>query len=76
MSDETKGQRGEAAWKEQHEAISERNLKARRRGRAEREYRERRSAARLRTEGEREAEQLRKLNMQLTRDRGALAEEQ
>jgi hypothetical protein len=70
MSDQTKRQRGEAAWKEQREAISRRNVEARRQGRAERENRDKQIAARLRTDAQREADQVRKLNMQIARAQG------
>lgn len=70
MSDDTKGKRGEAAWREQREAVSKRNAEARRRGRIERESRERLTTARRRSNAQQEAELLHKLNLQMARGQG------
>lgn len=73
MTDQSKGKRGEAAWREEREAISSRNVEARRRGRAERESREGLRAARLRADAQREAQQLRKLNAEIGSRQGGLS---
>jgi hypothetical protein len=62
MTEETRGARGEAAYREQREAIASRNADTRKRGKAERELRNRAIAARDREHVESEAEQLRALN--------------
>ena len=72
MSDEAKVKRGEAAWKEQREATSRRNADTRKRGRAERNSRDDERAVRLTADRKREAEQLRRLNVEVA-DRFASA---
>jgi hypothetical protein len=67
MSDDVKTKHGEAAWSEQLEATSRRNAETRRRGRAERQSHERVSAARQVADAQHEAEELRKLNVQIAR---------
>jgi hypothetical protein len=70
MSDEAKVKRGEAAWREQREATSRRNAETRKRARTERESRDSVRAARLSAGEEQEAEQVRKLNVQIAREHG------
>ena len=70
MGDETEARRGEAAWKEQREAISRRNAEAHKRGQAERKVRDRAVETRDRVLAAREAEQLRALNAQIAERHG------
>ena len=69
MSDETQARRGEAAFREQREAISRRNAEAHKRGQAERKLRESVVATRDRVVAAREAEQLDALNAQISQRR-------
>ena len=70
MSEEqTEGKRGEAAWREQREAIAKRNVEAHRRGQAERKTRDREVESRDRVEAAREAAQLDELNAQIAKGR-------
>ncbi|HEX8065702.1 MAG TPA: hypothetical protein VF520_04155 [Thermoleophilaceae bacterium] len=69
MSEETPAKRGEAAYKEQRDAISKRNADTRKRAKAERESRESVVDARLRADARREAEQLRDLNARIEEQR-------
>ncbi len=71
MSDETEARRGDAAFKEQREAISKRNAEAHRRGQAERRERDRAIETRDRIQAAREAEQLHVLNQQIAKRHGA-----
>ncbi len=70
MSEEqTQGKRGDAAWREQREAIAKRNVEAHRRGQAERRTRENAAETRDRIEAAREAAQLDELNAQIAKGR-------
>jgi hypothetical protein len=69
MSDETEAVRGEAAWKQQREAVAKRNAEAHRRGQAERKLHDRSIDARARVRAAREAEELHQLNAELTKRR-------
>ena len=67
MTDESPAKRGEAAWKEQRDAVSRRNAAAQKRGQGERHSREGVAAAAARESLNREAEQLRDLNARITK---------
>ena len=67
MSEETQGKRGEAAWKEQREAIAKRNAEAHKKGRAEQRLRDRAVDARDRVRAAQESEELDQLNAQIAR---------
>ena len=70
MSEEqTQGKRGDAAYREQREAIAKRNVEAHRRGQAERRSRESAVETRGRIEAAREAAQLDELNAQIAKGR-------
>ena len=69
MSDETAAKRGDAAWKEQRDAISQRNVDAHKRAQAGRKSRDDVIAERVRDDTLREREQLRELNAQLAKRR-------
>jgi hypothetical protein len=66
---EPEAKRGYAAWKEQHEAISERNAQARKRGNAERKIALSRVFEQRRVNARRESEQLQLLNDRLSKAR-------
>lgn len=67
MTDENKGKRGEAAWREQREAVAKRNADAHRRGREERKLRDRALDARDRVRAVQENDELERLNAQIAR---------
>jgi hypothetical protein len=67
MPDESPEKRGDAAWKEQREAISRRNAEAHKRAADQKRNRASTAAAHQRAEMDREAEQLRNLNSRLSR---------
>jgi hypothetical protein len=67
MPDESPAKRGDAAWKEQRDAISQRNAEAHKRAQGDRRTRMTQAAAAGRAEGEREAAQLRELNAKIQR---------
>jgi hypothetical protein len=69
MTEETQAKRGEAAWREQREAISKRNADAHKRGQAERKVRERAAETRDRVQAAREADQLTELNERILKQR-------
>ncbi|MDQ3934206.1 MAG: hypothetical protein M3340_06195 [Actinomycetota bacterium] len=69
MSDETEAKRGDAAYREQREAISKRNVEAHKRGQEEKKLRERVAQARDRVVAAREAEQLNELNTRISKRR-------
>ena len=69
MDEHTEAKRGEAAWKEQRDAIAKRNVEAHRRGQAERKTRESAAETRDRVEAAREAAQLDELNAQIAKGR-------
>jgi hypothetical protein len=69
MTEGPSGARGDAAWKEQREAIAKRNVEAHRRGQAERKTRDRAVEDRDRMEAAREAAQLHELNQQIAKQR-------
>jgi hypothetical protein len=61
--------RGHAAWKEHRDAISDRNVQARKRGSAERKVALSRVTEQRRLDARREAEQVTAINARLTRAR-------
>ena len=67
MSEETPAKRGDAAWKEQREAISKRNADAQRRSQDARTQRASQAASTARDDALREADHLRDLNKRLAR---------
>jgi hypothetical protein len=69
MTEETPAKRGDAAWKEQRDAISQRNADAHKRAQGERRSRMTQAAATGRADAEREAKQLRELNAKLERQK-------
>ena len=69
MTDETPAKRGEAAWKEQRDAISKRNAETRKRGRTEQETNDNAAHARSRAHARDEAEQLHMLNERIAKQR-------
>jgi hypothetical protein len=70
MTDETPAKTGDAAWKEQRDAVSERNAAARKRAQGDNKVKAAGAAAKVREDAKREAEQLRDLNVQIAK-RGA-----
>jgi hypothetical protein len=71
MGENTESKRGDAAYREQRDAIAKRNVEAHRRGQAERKTREGVAETRDRVEAAREAAQLDELNAQIDkRNRG------
>ena len=69
MTEETPAKRGDAAWKEQREAISRRNAEAHKRAQGEKRSRESAVAAAAREGLNREADQLRELNTRIDKQR-------
>jgi hypothetical protein len=63
---EPEAKRGHAAWKEHRDAISDRNVQARKRGSAERKVALGRVTEQRRLDARREAEQLHALNAKLS----------
>ena len=70
MTDESPEKRGEAAWKEQREAIARRNADAHKRAQGAKRARATMAAAAQREDLDREAEQLRDLNRRILRRQG------
>lgn len=64
---EPEAKRGDAAWKEHRDAISDRNAQARKRGNAERKVALSRVMEQRRVNARREAEQLHLINATLSR---------
>ena len=67
MAEEPEAKRGDAAWKEQREAISRRNAEAHKRAVDQKRTRASTAAAHQRAEIDREAEQLRVLNARISK---------
>ena len=67
MSEESQPKRGDAAWKEEREAISRRNADAHKKALAEKQSRQSATAASERAELDREAQQLRDLNARISK---------
>jgi hypothetical protein len=67
MTDEIQGKRGEAAWREQRDAVAKRNAEAHKRGAAERRLKDRAVDARDRVRAAQEAEELQQLNARIAK---------
>jgi hypothetical protein len=67
MTEEPPAKSGDAAWKEQRDAVARRNAQAQKRGQDSKQSRETRNAAHDREQSAREAEQLRNLNAQISK---------
>ena len=67
MNEEPEAKRGNAAWKEQREAVALRNADAHKRGQAERRERERAINAQERVSAAREAAELDELNASIVK---------
>jgi hypothetical protein len=65
MSEDTPAKTGDAAWKEQRDAISKRNAEAHKRAQTERKSRTSYAQEAVRADALRESEQLRDLNKRL-----------
>ena len=70
MTEESPAKRGEAAFKEQREAIARRNAEAHKRAQSQKKTRDSIVARSVRAESDREAEQLRELNTRIDKQRG------
>ena len=73
MSEEPQVKRGDAAWREERDAISRRNADAHKKALAEKQSRQSQAAVSAREEMDREAKQLRELNARISKQqaRGA-----
>ena len=69
MTEESPAKRGEAAWKDERDAISKRNAEAHKRALGEQRSRDAVVAAAKRDELDREAEQLHELNARIAKRR-------
>ena len=69
MTDDIPAKRGEAAWREQRDAVTRRNAAAQKRALGERRSRDTAIAAAARDDMNREAEQLRELNARIAKRR-------
>ena len=67
MTDETPAKRGDAAWKEQREAIARRNAEAHKRAQDQQRSRAAQVAATAREGRDREEQQLRDLNARISK---------
>ncbi len=67
MTDESPAKSGDAAWKEQREAISRRNAEAHKRALGQKRTRASVAAASARAEMDRESQQLRDLNSRISK---------
>ena len=65
MTDETPAKTGDAAWREQRDAISKRNAEAHKRAQSEKKSRTSYAQEAIRADAVRESEQLRDLNKRL-----------
>jgi hypothetical protein len=70
MTEESPAKRGDAAWKEQREAIARRNAEAHKRAQGEKKSRDSIVAKSVRAEMDRETEQLRELNTRISKQQG------
>jgi hypothetical protein len=68
--DESPAKRGDAAWKEQREAVSRRNAQAQKRALADKQSKAANQAATAREARGREADQLRDLNARMLKQQG------
>jgi hypothetical protein len=69
MTEESPAKRGDAAWKEEREAISKRNAEAHKRAQGEQRSRDASVAANQREAVDREAKQLHELNERIAKGR-------
>ena len=67
MTEESPAKRGDAAWKEQRDAVARRNADAQKRGVANKQSKAAFAAASAREEMSREAQQLRDLNARISK---------
>ena len=67
MTDEPQPKRGDAAWKEERDAISRRNADAHKRAEGRRKSRASQLDAQARADAKRESEQLRDLNAKISK---------
>jgi hypothetical protein len=67
MTDEAQPKRGDAAWKEERDAISRRNADAHKRAEGKRKSRASQLSAQARADAQRESEQLRDLNAKISK---------
>ena len=70
MSEESQAKSGDAAWKEQRDAVSRRNAQAQKRALTDKQSRAAAQAATDREANSREAEQLRDLNARISKRKG------
>ena len=70
MSEESPEKRGDAAWREQREAISRRNAEAHKRAEGRRKSRANQLDAQARADAQRETQQLRDLNARISKQQG------
>ena len=70
MTEESPAKSGDAAWKEQREAIARRNAEAHKRAQTQKKSRDSVVARSERAEMDREAQQLRDLNTRISKQRG------
>lgn len=70
MTDEAPAKRGDAAWKEQKDAISRRNAETHKRAQVEKKSRDHMIAERVRADAQRESAQLRDLNARIAKQQG------
>ena len=70
MTEESPAKRGDAAWKEERDAIAQRNADAHKRAQGQKKSRDTIVAQSVRAERNREAEQLRELNTRISKQRG------
>ena len=68
--DESPAKRGDAAWKEQREAVSRRNAQAQKRALVDKQSKAANQAATAREARGREADQLRDLNARMLKQKG------
>jgi hypothetical protein len=73
MTEEPEATRGDAAWREQRDAVAKRNVEAHRRGQAEREQKDRAIGARDRVRAAQESDELDQLNKQIAKRRSGRA---
>ena len=67
MTEESPAKRGDAAWKEQREAIARRNAEAHKRAQGQKKSRATIAAQSQRAEMDRETQQLRELNTRISK---------
>ena len=67
MTDEPQKKTGDAAWKEQRDAISRRNAEAHKRAESQRKSKTNQREAQVRADAQRESQQLRDLNAKISK---------